>query len=40
MAVTFNLFKKKKEEEEKQPLMPASGYGTQYANNLNKCTTP
>ena len=39
MAVTFNLFKKKKEEEEKQPLMPASGYGTQYANNLNKSTT-
>lgn len=39
MAVTFNLFKKKKEEEEKQPLIPASGYGTQYANNLNKSTT-
>ena len=38
MAVTFNLFKKKKEEE-KQPLIPASGYGTQYANNLNKSTT-
>ena len=39
MAVTFNLFKKKNEEEEKQPLIPASGFGTQYANNLNKSTT-
>jgi hypothetical protein len=39
MAVTFSLFKKKNEEEEKQPLIPASGFGTQYANNLNKSTT-
>jgi len=36
MAITFDLFKKKKEEDKQ---FQGSGYGSQYANNLNNPTT-
>lgn len=36
MAITFDLFKKKKEEDKQ---IQGSGYGSQYANNLNSPTT-